>query len=55
MSTTRAAQAKERQYAQLAASLTRLSYAVGQTADLFELLRVDVDAMRTLSGLHAAQ
>ena len=50
-----ATQAKERQYVQLAASLTRLSRAIGQTAVLFEQLQVDLDAMRTLSGLHAAQ
>ncbi|KZV68949.1 hypothetical protein PENSPDRAFT_609349 [Peniophora sp. CONT] len=50
-----ATQAKERQYAQLASSLTRLSRAIGQTAILFEQLQVDLDAMRTLAGLHAAQ
>ncbi|VDC06509.1 unnamed protein product [Peniophora sp. CBMAI 1063] len=50
-----AIQAKERQYAQLASSLTRLSRAIGQTSVLFEQLQVDLDAMRTLSGLHAAQ
>ena len=50
-----ATQAKERQYVQLAASLTRLSRAIGQTAVLFDQLQVDLDAMRTLSGLHAAQ
>jgi division protein CdvB (Snf7/Vps24/ESCRT-III family) len=52
---TSATQAKDRQYMQLSASLTRLSHAVGQTADLFEQLQVDLDAMRALAGLHAAQ
>ncbi|THH15621.1 hypothetical protein EW146_g4885 [Bondarzewia mesenterica] len=52
---TSATQAKERQYAQLANSLTRLSRSVGHTADLFEQLQVDLDSMRTLAALHAAQ
>ncbi|KAI0060941.1 hypothetical protein BV25DRAFT_1806358 [Artomyces pyxidatus] len=52
---TSATQAKERNYAHLANSLTRLSRAMGQTADLFEQLQVDLDAMRTLAGIHAAQ
>lgn len=50
-----ATQAKERHYAQLANSLTRLSRSVGQTADLFEQLQIDLDSMRTLAALHAAQ
>ncbi|KAI0041399.1 hypothetical protein FA95DRAFT_1501534, partial [Auriscalpium vulgare] len=50
-----ATQAKERNYAHFASSLTRLSRAMGQTADFFEQLHVDLDAMRTLAGLHAAQ
>ncbi|TFY53675.1 hypothetical protein EVG20_g10008 [Dentipellis fragilis] len=54
-SSTSATQAKERHYAQLASSLTRLSRAVGQTADLFEQLQVDLDSMRILAGAHAAQ
>lgn len=32
-----------------------MSRAVGQTADLFEQLHIDLDAMRTLSSIHAAQ
>jgi len=32
-----------------------MSRAVGLTADLFEQLQVDLDAMRTLAGIHAAQ
>jgi hypothetical protein len=50
-----ATQAKDRLYAQLATSLKHMSRAVGQTADLFEQLQVDLDAMRTLAGIHAAQ
>ncbi|KAI0033672.1 hypothetical protein K488DRAFT_84709 [Vararia minispora EC-137] len=53
--TTSATQAKDRQYAQLAMSLNRLARSVGQTVDMFEHLQVDLDAMRTLAGLHAAQ
>lgn len=50
-----ATQAKDRLYAQLATSLKNMSRAVGQTADLVEQLQVDLDAMRTLGGIHAAQ
>lgn len=52
---TNATQAKDRLYAQLATSLKNMSRAVGQTADLFEQLHIDLDAMRTLSSIHAAQ
>ena len=50
-----ATQAKDRLYAQLSTSLKNMSRAVGQTADLFEQLQVDLDAMRGLAGIHAAQ
>ncbi|OJA09753.1 hypothetical protein AZE42_01479 [Rhizopogon vesiculosus] len=50
-----ATQAKDRLYGQLAASLKNMSRAVGQTADLFEQLQTDLDAMRVLAGTHAAQ
>lgn len=50
-----ASEAKDRNYAHLSKSLARLSRAVGQTADLFEQLHLDLDAMRTLAGLHSAQ
>ena len=52
---TTAAQAKDRNYLQLSNSLARLSRAVGQTTDLFELLKADLDAMKVLSASHAAQ
>jgi len=39
----------------LSKSLAHLSRAVGQTADLFDQLRLDLDAMRTLAGIHSAQ
>ena len=52
---TNATQAKDRHYAQLGHSLTRLSQAVGQTADLSEQLKVTLDAMKTLAANHAAQ
>ncbi|KAG1741535.1 uncharacterized protein EDB91DRAFT_1052765 [Suillus paluster] len=50
-----ATQAKDRLYGQLAANLKNMSRAVGQTADLFEQLQTDLDAMRVLAGTHAAQ
>ncbi|TFK51678.1 hypothetical protein OE88DRAFT_1604795, partial [Heliocybe sulcata] len=52
---TSATQAKDRHYAHLSASLIRLSHSIGQTADLFAALQVDLDAMRLLAGWHAAQ
>ncbi|KDQ61605.1 hypothetical protein JAAARDRAFT_190345 [Jaapia argillacea MUCL 33604] len=52
---TSATQAKDRHYAHLASSLIRLNQAVGQTADLFEQLQIDLDAMRMLAGWHTAQ
>lgn len=54
-STTSAVQTKEKLYAQLAASLGRMSRAVSQTADLCEMLQVDLHAMRTFAGLDAAK
>jgi hypothetical protein len=50
-----ASQAKERNYAHLSKSLARLSRAMGQTTGLFEQLHLDLDAMRTLAGIHSAQ
>ncbi|KAI0296002.1 hypothetical protein BC826DRAFT_258581 [Russula brevipes] len=50
-----ASQAKDRNYAHLSKSLTRLSHATGQTVALFEQLHLDLDAMRTLAGIHSAQ
>lgn len=52
---TNATQAKDRRYMQLSNSLARLSQAVGHTADLCELLKSHLDAMRTLASSHAAQ
>ncbi|KAI6120510.1 hypothetical protein EDD17DRAFT_1506444 [Pisolithus thermaeus] len=52
---TNATQAKGKLYGQLAASFKNMSRAVGQTADLFEQLQADLDAMRVLAGTHAAQ
>lgn len=40
---------------QLSNSLARLSQAVGHTADLCDLLKSNLDAMRTLASSHAAQ
>ncbi|KAL4063186.1 hypothetical protein V8B97DRAFT_1955727 [Scleroderma yunnanense] len=51
---TNATQAKDRLYGQLASSIRNMSRAVGQTADLFEQLQMDLDAMRVLAGTHAA-
>jgi hypothetical protein len=50
-----ASQAKERNYAHLSKSLARLSRAMGQTAGLFEQLHLDLNAVRTLAGIHSAQ
>ena len=50
-----AAQTKERNYMQLVHSLTRLSRAIGQTADLCELLKANLDSMKVLAATHAAQ
>ncbi|KXN89272.1 hypothetical protein AN958_06026 [Leucoagaricus sp. SymC.cos] len=52
---TSAVQTKEKLYGQLAASLGRMSRAIGQTADLCEMLQVDLHAMRTFAGLDAAK
>lgn len=40
---------------QLSHSLTRLSRSIGQTADLCEQLKSNLDAMRVLAASHAAQ
>ncbi|KAH7881798.1 hypothetical protein F5I97DRAFT_667436 [Phlebopus sp. FC_14] len=50
-----ATQAKDRLYAQLASTLKNMSRVVGRSADLFEQLQTDLDAMRVLAGTHAAQ
>jgi hypothetical protein len=50
-----ASQAKERNYAHLSKSLARLSRAIGETAGLFEQLHLDLNALRTLAGIHSAQ
>ncbi|KAH8093742.1 hypothetical protein BXZ70DRAFT_897431 [Cristinia sonorae] len=50
-----ATQAKDRNYMQLGHSLARLSRAIGQTADLCEQLRVNLDSMKILAANHAAQ
>ncbi|KAG6891608.1 hypothetical protein C0992_002647 [Termitomyces sp. T32_za158] len=52
---TNATQAKDRLYAQLSASLGRMSRAIGRTADLSEQLQVDLHAMRIFAGLDAAK
>lgn len=52
---TGATQAKDRHYMQLGHSLARLSRAMGQTADLCEQLRVNLDSMKILAANHAAQ
>ncbi|KXN85023.1 hypothetical protein AN958_11798 [Leucoagaricus sp. SymC.cos] len=50
-----AVQTKEKLYGQLAASLGCMSRAIGQTADLCEMLQVNLHAMRTFAGLDAAK
>lgn len=52
---TNATQAKERLYTQLSASLSRLTKAMSQTADLCEQLQGDLHAMQTFAGLDAAK
>ncbi|EMD38880.1 hypothetical protein CERSUDRAFT_112600 [Gelatoporia subvermispora B] len=52
---TNATQAKDRHYMQLSHSLARLSRAVAQTADLCEVLKMNLDSMRVLTASHAAQ
>lgn len=52
---TNAIQAKDRNYMQLGNSLARLSRAVGQTADLCEQLKDNLDAMKVLAASHSAQ
>ena len=53
--TTNATLAKDRLYGQLASNLKNMSRIMGHTADLFEQLQTDLDAMRVLAGTHAAQ
>ncbi|KAL9713758.1 hypothetical protein Ac2012v2_003369 [Leucoagaricus gongylophorus] len=53
--TTSAVHNKEKLYSQLAASLGRMSRAINQTADLCEMLQVDLHAMRTFAVLDAAK
>lgn len=50
-----AAQRKDRLYAQLSASLVRLKQSATRTTDLVEVLQNDLDAMKTFTGIHAAQ
>lgn len=50
-----ATHSKDRRYLELAQCLTRLSRAMGQTADLCEHLKVNLDAMKSLAANHAAQ
>lgn len=50
-----AAQRKDRLYAQLSASLVRLKQSATRTTDLVEALQNDLDAMKTFTGIHAAQ
>jgi len=52
---TSAVHTKEKLYSQLAASLGRMSRAINQTADLCEMLQVDLHAMRTFAVLDAAK
>ncbi|KAJ7035693.1 hypothetical protein C8F04DRAFT_1098218 [Mycena alexandri] len=52
---TNATQTKHRLYSQLSASLSRMSRAIGQTAELCDQLQVDLLAMRTFAGLDAAK
>lgn len=52
---TNATQAKDRSYMLLGHSLARLSRAVGQTVDLCEMLKGNLDSMKVLSATHAAQ
>ncbi|KAJ6460902.1 hypothetical protein C8R45DRAFT_842474 [Mycena sanguinolenta] len=52
---TNATQAKERLYAQLAGSLSRMSRAISQTADLCQQLEADLHSIRTFAGLDAAK
>jgi hypothetical protein len=49
------AQTKDRLYTQLAHNIARMSRAVGQTCDMFEHLQADLESMRVLAALHAAQ
>ncbi|KAF7366484.1 hypothetical protein MSAN_00905600 [Mycena sanguinolenta] len=52
---TNATQAKERLYAQLAGSLSRMTRATAKTADLCQQLETDLHSMRTFAGLDAAK
>ena len=50
-----ATQAKGHLYRQLMLNLRRMSEAISSTADLCEQLQVDLQAMKTFSGLEAAK
>ncbi|KIY52778.1 hypothetical protein FISHEDRAFT_69589 [Fistulina hepatica ATCC 64428] len=50
-----ATQTKERLYTQLVGSMTRMTRAIGQTADLCEQLQLDLHAMRIFAGIDAAK
>ncbi|KAF9258884.1 hypothetical protein L218DRAFT_876060 [Marasmius fiardii PR-910] len=52
---TNATQSKERLYAQLATSFKQMNRAMGQNADLWEQMQVDLHSMRTFAGLDAAR
>ena len=50
-----ATQRKDRLYAQLSSGLVRLKQSSTRTTDLVEGLQNDLEAMKTFSGIHAAQ
>ncbi|KAL1746815.1 hypothetical protein HDZ31DRAFT_80954 [Schizophyllum fasciatum] len=52
---TNATAAKERLYSQLASSLARTTRNVQRTADLCELLQMDLHALRVFAALDAAK
>ncbi|KAL1667883.1 hypothetical protein GGG16DRAFT_107958 [Schizophyllum commune] len=52
---TNATAAKERLYSQLASSLARTTRNVQRTADLCELLQMDLHALRIFAALDAAK
>ncbi|KAF7325965.1 hypothetical protein MKEN_00447400 [Mycena kentingensis (nom. inval.)] len=52
---TNATQKKERKYAQLAISLSRMQKALSQTADLCGEVQLDIEAMRLFAALDAAK
>lgn len=50
-----ATQKKERLYGQLASGFALLKQHTARTTDLMEDVQTDLDAIRTFSGMHAAQ